>query len=158
MMQRSTAQTLFTRLLLQPMWRMQRSLTMGAQGIVIDQDDRVLLVRHTYKPGWCFPGGGVEKGETVFTALARELHEECGVVPDGVPELFGIYSNGTHFRNDHVALFVVRHWHRTHVPAPNREIAAQDFFPALPPPPDCAKPTERRLAELFHGKARDELW
>lgn len=150
--------SLLLRWVLQPFWRLQRPLTLGAQGVVVDADGRVLLVRHTYRPGWCFPGGGVEKGETIMTALRRELHEECGVVVEGTPELFGIYSNDAHFRGDHVALFVVRQWHRTHVPAPNAEIAAQDFFPAMSLPPGCQRATERRVAEIFGSTPPDEHW
>jgi ADP-ribose pyrophosphatase YjhB (NUDIX family) len=158
MSQREGFQKFIYRRLMQPVWRFQRSLTLGAQGVVINPDGRVLLVRHTYKPGWCFPGGGVEKGETVLTALARELHEECGVVVDGPPELYAIYSNERNFPGDHVALFLVRHWHRSHVPEPNSEIAAQDFFGCQPSPEGSAPATARRLAEIFGGAARDELW
>jgi ADP-ribose pyrophosphatase YjhB (NUDIX family) len=158
MSQRTATQKLVLRRVLQPYWRLQRSLTMGAQGVIIDGEGRVLLVRHTYKPGWCFPGGGVEKGETVLTALGREMAEECGVVIDGAPELWGIYSNTRAFPNDHVVLFVIRQWHRTHVPAPNNEIAAQDFFVPSPPPEGCDGATARRLAEVFGSGARDEMW
>lgn len=158
MSQRKAAQTILQRFVLQPYWRLQRPLTLGAQGVIVDEAGRVLLVKHTYRPGWCFPGGGVEKGETIQTALTRELHEECGVAIDGPPELFGIYSNHARFRNDHVALFVVRRWHRTHVPEPNSEIAAQDFFPVAPLPDDCAHGTAKRLAEIFNGAPRDEHW
>jgi len=152
------AQKFVTRRLFQPYWRMTRGLTLGAQGIVLDASDRVLLVKHTYKPGWCFPGGGVEKGETVLTALTRELEEECGVELTGAPELFGVFSNANHFPNDHVVLYVVRQWRRTRVPEPNHEITANEFFDARSPPAESAPAVIKRLGELFHNTPRDEFW
>lgn len=144
--------------LLQRYWRLSRGLTLGAQAALIDAQDRVLLVRHTYREGWHFPGGGVEHGETVHQALARELEEEAGVVLTNPPELFGIYSNAVSFPNDHVAFFVARSWHQVRVPEPNREIAEHALFPRDALPADIGAGAARRLAEIFAGAPRSPAW
>ncbi len=50
-----------------------------AQGLLRDQDGRVLLCRLTYKSEWDLPGGVVEVGESPADGLVRELEEELGV-------------------------------------------------------------------------------
>jgi ADP-ribose pyrophosphatase YjhB (NUDIX family) len=144
--------------LLQRYWRLSRGLTLGAQAAVIDPDGRILLIRHTYHPGWHFPGGGVECMEPVEVALARELDEEAGVALTGKPELFGIYANFRLFPNDHVAVFVVRDWRQAREPKPNYEIAEHAMFGRDALPPDINPPTARRIAEIFDGVPREPLW
>jgi ADP-ribose pyrophosphatase YjhB (NUDIX family) len=139
-------------------WRLTRGLTIGAQGAVIDAEDRVLLVRHTYRPGWHFPGGGVERRETVEEALARELQEETGVLLTGSPELFGVYANFHVLPSDHVALFLVKLWQQPQVPPPSREIAEQGFFAKDALPPGINESTHARIRELLEGEPRSPLW
>jgi 8-oxo-dGTP pyrophosphatase MutT (NUDIX family) len=143
---------------LQRYWRLKRGLTMGAQAVLIDVEKRVLLVRHGYQPGWHFPGGGVEKGETVTDALARELEEEVGIRPSAPAELFGIYANFARFPGDHIALFVVRDWERPRVWQPTYEIAEQKFFTAGALPDETTGGTRRRIAEVLGGTPRSATW
>jgi ADP-ribose pyrophosphatase YjhB (NUDIX family) len=143
---------------LQRFWRLSRGLTMGAQALVLDGATRVLLVRHGYRPGWHLPGGGVEKGETVGAALARELEEEAGIALTADPELLGIYGNFASFPGDHVAFFVVRAWRQSRPPEPNREIAECRFFEADALPEGTTGGTRRRIAEVLDGVPRSEMW
>jgi 8-oxo-dGTP pyrophosphatase MutT (NUDIX family) len=139
-------------------WRLTRGLTLGAQGVVIDEKDRVLLIRHTYRPGWHFPGGGVERRETIEQALAREVKEETGVLVTGKPELFGVYANFQILPSDHVALFIVRDWHQPSIPPPSHEIAEQAFVAMDALPKGINESTRARLRELFEGEPKSALW
>jgi 8-oxo-dGTP pyrophosphatase MutT (NUDIX family) len=144
--------------LIQRYWRLSRGLTLGAQGMVLDSQGRVLLVRHGYRPGWFFPGGGVEMGESVARALARELIEEAGVAIEQTPELFGIYDNSAAFPGDHIVLFVVRRWRQEAIPPPNREIAERDFFAVDALPAGTSGGTRRRIAEVLDAAPRTGAW
>ncbi len=55
-----------------------------AVGVVRDEGGRILVSERkencAYAGQWEFPGGKVESGESVQEALARELHEELGLI------------------------------------------------------------------------------
>lgn len=53
----------------------------AVRGLVIDDDDHVLMVRLVFPQGafWVLPGGGINEGEDVLDALRRELREETGL-------------------------------------------------------------------------------
>ncbi|NUK00406.1 NUDIX hydrolase [Streptomyces lunaelactis] len=61
--------------------------TLAAGVLLFDEEDRVLLVDPTYKPGWEFPGGVVERGEAPARAGMREVAEELGLELAEVPRL-----------------------------------------------------------------------
>lgn len=63
-----------------------------AVGIIINAKDEILVAQraaHKHQGGcWEFPGGKVEDGESVFTALQRELKEELDIhILDATPLL-----------------------------------------------------------------------
>lgn len=146
-----------SRILLQPLHRQTRGMTLGARGFVRNGDGGVLLVRHTYAPGWQLPGGGVERGETLEAALRRELREEGGIEVMARPTLFGIYSNHAHFPGDHVALYVVTSY-RQHPWQPDAEIADARFFSVGDLPDDASPATRRRVEEVEAGAELDAHW
>src|ERR1700719_5290360 len=74
-------------------WRWARGVTLGVRGLVIDKDQRIFLVTHTYAPGWQLPGGGVEPGETMAEALARGLLEEGKLETLAPPGVHGLFLN-----------------------------------------------------------------
>lgn len=139
-------------------WRFSRAATLGARAMVIDGQGRVFLVKHSYVDGWHLPGGGVETGETLRTALARELAEEGNIVITGVPALHGMFFNSRISRRDHVALYIVREFRLDGAPVPNHEIVEHGFFALDALPPDTTRATRARIAEVFSGATVSELW
>jgi ADP-ribose pyrophosphatase YjhB (NUDIX family) len=135
-----------------------RGLTLGVRGAVIDRDDRVLLVRHTYVPGWQMPGGGVEIGEDAVAALARELAEEAEVELASTPQLHGVFLNRHVSRRDHVLVYVVRNFRLLGPKRPDREIAEAGFFRITALPDGVTQGTQARLQEIVSGQAPSAHW
>ncbi|MFB6437690.1 NUDIX domain-containing protein [Streptomyces sp. NPDC056411] len=61
--------------------------TLASGVLLFDDQDRVLLVDPTYKAGWEFPGGVVERGEPPAQAGVREVAEELGIELPRAPRL-----------------------------------------------------------------------
>jgi ADP-ribose pyrophosphatase YjhB (NUDIX family) len=133
-------------------WQFKRGMTLGVRAVIIDRDGRIFLVKHSYVSGWHLPGGGVEPGESVIQALARELREEGNIELAGPPALSGIVFNDHVSRRDHVAIFVVRAFRQEAAPVPDREIIAHGFFASDSLPPDTTTSTRARIAEALSGR------
>jgi ADP-ribose pyrophosphatase YjhB (NUDIX family) len=139
-------------------WRYARGLTVGVRGLVFDAQGRIFLVKHSYIPGWHLPGGGVEPGESLLTALGRELREEGNIELIGAPDLYGIYWNRRIARRDHVALYVVRSFRQIAPPQPNSEIVAHGFFAPDGLPQDTTVSTRARVTEVLGARPPAEIW
>ena len=139
-------------------WRFVRGMTLGVRAVVLDERNRVFLVKHSYVTGWYLPGGGVEAGETFLDALKRELIEEGRIEMVGEPVLHGLFFNSHVSRRDHVAVYVVRQYHQDRMPEPNREIVACGFFEAAALPQGTTLGTTLRIKEVLDGKAPIETW
>jgi 8-oxo-dGTP pyrophosphatase MutT (NUDIX family) len=135
-----------------------RPMTLGVRGLVIDDDNRVLLVRHTYVGGYYLPGGGVERGETFEQALVRELAEEGNIILQTAPALHGLYLNHRVSQRDHVALYVVRDFRQSAPHVPDHEIAEANFFALDALPPETTRSTRARLEEVLNGVAISPYW
>lgn len=71
--------------LAKPMYSIYRAFlarfTVGAVGVLFDDDDRVLLVEHLFHRDfpWGLPGGWIERGEMPQHGVEREWHEELNL-------------------------------------------------------------------------------
>ena len=139
-------------------WRFARGMTLGVRAVVLDGENRVFLVKHSYVAGWHLPGGGVEVGETFRDALTRELSEEGRIELVGEPALHGIFLNSHVSRRDHVAVYLIRQFRQDRPPEPNREIVATGFFELAALPAETTKGTRLRISEVLEGKARMATW
>jgi ADP-ribose pyrophosphatase YjhB (NUDIX family) len=130
-------------------WWITRPFVVGVR-IILVQDDKVLLVRHTYQQHWYFPGGAVKRGETLVEAAKREAMEESGVLLLEAPHLLGIYSSFNEGKSDHIAVFACENFQLGK--ATDRwEIDACQFFSLTTLPADLSPACKRRLEEYQTG-------
>lgn len=135
-----------------------RSMTLGVRAVVLDAENRVFLVRHSYVSGWYLPGGGVDHGETMEQAMRRELKEEGDIDLIGDAALHGIFLNSHVSRRDHVAVYVVRQFRQDRLPEPNREIVECGFFAITALPEGTTRGTRLRIAEVLDGRPLIATW
>jgi ADP-ribose pyrophosphatase YjhB (NUDIX family) len=135
-------------------WRVRKPRTLGVRAIVLDENDRVALVRHTYTDQWYLPGGGVKKGESFETALHRELKEEVAFSEAKIERVLGVYHSRRDAKDDHIVIFAVRVSDRAAQDlrrADPMEIEEARWFEMNGMPAGVSPATSRRLAEYRAG-------
>jgi ADP-ribose pyrophosphatase YjhB (NUDIX family) len=138
--------------------RIRRGMTLGVRAMVLNDDGQIFLVRHSYVKGWHMPGGGVEVGETLQQALAKELLEEANICVTGETRLLGVYLNEKPTARDHIAVFIVQQFEELGPRKANHEILEARFFPLDNLPEGTTQATRRRIAEVLSGQAMSEQW
>jgi len=134
-------------------------LSLGVRLLALDSQKRVMLVRHSYVPGYYLPGGGVEIEETAVEAAMREAREEAGLILNEQPQLFNIYRSLKPGRRDHILLYVSRKVAiGTERKASFPEILESAFYPAEALPENTTAATRARIDEVLHGKPRSYTW
>lgn len=148
---------IFSRLL-HSMFLITRGMTLGVRAVVSSEDGQFLLVRHTYTPGWHFPGGGVERNQTPQQALASELAQETGLEILEPPILHGIFFNRAVSKRDYVLVYLCQTKETMLAKPSSPEIAELDFFGVGDLPNDIDPGTARRIAEVVGAKTNSECW
>ncbi|MFM6933032.1 MAG: NUDIX domain-containing protein [Novosphingobium sp.] len=121
-------------------WRRSSSVVTGCRVLVIDAQDRVLLIRHSYgSQRWMMPGGGLKRGEDVRIAAQREVREEVALTLDPIVEL-GMSDEPLGGGRNHIHL--IAGW-TIETPSPDRrEVLEARFFSAADLPDDLARPLQ----------------
>jgi 8-oxo-dGTP pyrophosphatase MutT (NUDIX family) len=123
--------------------------SVGVRALVQDGDGRVLLIRHTYIPGWHMPGGGVCAGESTIDAVIREVREEAGLTVTAPPQLCGVYHGWWKGMPDYTVLYRIPEFTGEAHAADAVEIAEAGWFALDALPMDTSPKTRERLREVL---------
>lgn len=125
-----------------------------AVGTVPFMQGRIILLRRAIEPGfgkWTFPGGFVDRGETLEEAAVRETKEEIGLEV----ELAGLL-NAYSYRGRPVIVIVYEAKVTSGVPAPGEEaLEVRLFSPEEIPWEELAFPSTRDALRDVLRKSRD---
>ena len=132
--------------------------SVGVRILVINQKNEILLVEHTYVDGWHFPGGGVNRNESMHAAAKRELFEEAGVIATQKLNIFNIYYHDIHGVTDYPILFVTTDFEIDQNAVLSPEIKKAEWFPLTALPSNITESTQNRINEYFYQTPVSEQW
>ena len=140
-------------------WSKAREIRPSVSAVVL-REGRLLLQRRADNGRWGLPGGSVEIGETVASAVVREVEEETGFEV-AIERLVGVYSDP---RFQIVRYPDGRVWHYVNLcfacslvggaarPAPGETLAV-DWFPPDGLPSDLVGLHRQRIDDALDGAA-----
>lgn len=124
-------------------WRLAGRAVRGCRVLVLDSEDRVLLIRHSYGSGqWMLPGGGLAKREDPVAGALREVREETGLAL-ACAVLLGRTDDPASAHETHL----VAGWSDGAPEPDRREILAAAFFGLDALPRQTARSVAERMDE-----------
>lgn len=121
-------------------WFVTRPRALGVHAIVLTPAGKIVLVRHTYAPGWRLPGGGVKREEGPEAAIVRELREELGLSTHGSVHHVCNFEHRPEHRRGLAALFRVEN--AVYAASPSLEIDEVGMFEPQELPSETSALTE----------------
>lgn len=133
------------------LWLAHDKFIVGVSGVILDDEEKVLLLRHTYWPegSWGLPSGYAESGEKLEDTLKREVKEETGYEVE-VDRLLEVNS-GYKLRIE--ATYQGRLVGGEEHLDPN-EVKEARFFPLKNPPEGLLK-THKKIVEGVHASNKE---
>lgn len=125
----------------------------GTSIIPILPDGRIVLIRRRDNGQWALPGGIVDWGEDVPTAVQRELAEETGLDLVKIRRLVGVYSAPNRDPRVHSICIVVEAEVRGKMKAQDtvEVMEIQAFAPNALPPGQLSHDHTQQLEDYFAG-------
>ena len=125
----------------------------GTSIIPILPDGQIVLIRRRDNGQWALPGGMVDWGEDVSTAVRRELAEETGLSLVKIRRLVGVYSAPDRDPRIHSICIVVEAevQGKMEVQDELEVIEIQAFPPTSLPPGQLSHDHNQQLQDYFEG-------
>lgn len=131
-------------------YRLTRKRTIGVVGVVF-RNNEVCLIKHSYAPGWYLPGGTIDRNETPYRAVLREVFEETGVKGKSA-KLMNVYSHFSRGWSNYVVCYLIEDFELSTGAKLDSEIGEARFFKINDLPNDIRPTTKRRIEEVISGK------